>query len=438
MAMRVCVRNTFITFDEGDEPRISPKASPRSRSVECASPRREECEQIAKLNKILDDDEEALREIRSPVLVATPLPQFDGPGRIRADSFGSSGASSPPEQEQISGGPSPQELKQLKQRLKEVCQHGYNGGTMHRAASNNSVWSLGSEATEDGNGRGLRHVHSHGSMSSVTSFEANRSRACSYGSICSAMEETDEPVEFDLVEYSEDHPKPEPRERDGRISEGREGRERRGREGRRRKKQDPGPNDTGPKPVGLVDECPSPTASPTSWSPRQGSITSRASSPSGDKSKVWQKEYRHSLVPKTVNLQDEYLNQAAQDITTLMIRNIPNRYSQRDLISELEDLGFAGKFNFLYIPLDKGTMANVGYAFVNFISKNWAQKCMEAFREYRFKRHRKTSGKIASISAAHLQGLEANLAHYERAVVNTAKLKQRRPVVIANISSSLE
>ena len=23
-------------------------------------------------------------------------------------------------------------------------------------------------------------------------------------------------------------------------------------------------------------------------------------------------------------------------------------------------------------------MANVGYAFVNFISKNWAQKCMEA------------------------------------------------------------
>ena len=108
-----------------------------------------------------------------------------------------------------------------------------------------------------------------------------------------------------------------------------------------------------------------------------------------------------------------------------------------------------GKFNFLYIPLDKGTMANVGYAFVNFIneewtallkrllaSEEWARKCMEAFSDYRFKRHRKTSGscscggfhdpvagKIASVSAAHLQGLEANLAHYERAVAAWLELE---------------
>lgn len=35
---------------------------------------------------------------RSPVLQPGPLPDFEGPGRVRAESFGSSGASSPPEQ----------------------------------------------------------------------------------------------------------------------------------------------------------------------------------------------------------------------------------------------------------------------------------------------------------------------------------------------------
>lgn len=437
--MRVCVRNTFITFDEGEEQpeeRASPRASPRARSAECSSPRREEGseDQIRRLNKILDDDEDAVREARSPVLQPGPLPDFDGPGRVRAESFASSGASSPPEVLPGKSGPSAQELNQLKQRLEEVCRVP-NGYPMQRASSSGSVWSMGSEATEDH--RGLRHVHSNGSISSMTSFEANRSRACSFGSIYSGMEdEPIEPVEFDLVEYPDDAPKPE-REREHRREEPYERREDRRRHSRP-KPREPGPQEAAcpqPKPVGLVDESPT-----TSCSPRPGSAASRCSSPSErEKSKAWQKEYRHSLVPKTVNLQDEYQqNQGQQDVTTLMIRNIPNRYSQRDLIAELEDLGFAGKFNFLYIPLDKGTMANVGYAFVNFIDKDWAKKCMEAFYDYRFKRHRKTSGKIASVSAAHLQGLEANLAHYERAVVNTAKLKQRRPVVIANISSSLE
>ncbi|CAE8596173.1 unnamed protein product, partial [Polarella glacialis] len=97
----------------------------------------------------------------------------------------------------------------------------------------------------------------------------------------------------------------------------------------------------------------------------------------------------------------------------------------------------AGTFDFLYIPLDKGTMSNVGYAFVNFMHKESASKCMETFQNYRFRRHRKTSGKIAAISVAHIQGLDANLAHYENAAVNTAKLKQRRPVVMANILNGL-
>ena len=52
-------------------------------------------------------------------------------------------------------------------------------------------------------------------------------------------------------------------------------------------------------------------------------------------------------------------------------------------------------------------MSNVGYAFVNFVNTDWANRCILTFQGYRFKRHRKSSGKIAAISTAHLQGLEA-------------------------------
>jgi hypothetical protein len=147
------------------------------------------------------------------------------------------------------------------------------------------------------------------------------------------------------------------------------------------------------------------------------------------------KESKHCNVPKSVNLAEEYAKHGRQGaMTTIMIRNVPNRYSQRELINELKSLGFAGTFDFLYVPLDLGTMSNVGYAFVNFTDPAWAEKCMEVLQNHRFKRHRQ-AGKVAAVSAAHIQGLEANLKHYEKSAVNTSRLRQRRPVVIANMSS---
>merc|ERR1711865_165329 len=129
------------------------------------------------------------------------------------------------------------------------------------------------------------------------------------------------------------------------------------------------------------------------------------------------KESRHGNVPKTVNLAEEYAKAASTSCTTtLMIRNVPNRYSQRDLITELKSLGFGGTFDFLYVPLDLGTMSNVGYAFVNFTHSSSAEKCMEALQNHRFKRHRQ-AGKVAAVSVAHIQGLEANLKHYEKSAV---------------------
>lgn len=52
--------------------------------------------------------------------------------------------------------------------------------------------------------------------------------------------------------------------------------------------------------------------------------------------------------------------------TTLMIRNIPNKYTQ-DLLLEEFNKNFKVKFDFFYLPIDYNNACNVGYAFINFI-----------------------------------------------------------------------
>lgn len=150
-------------------------------------------------------------------------------------------------------------------------------------------------------------------------------------------------------------------------------------------------------------------------------------------------DFSHGRVPKNFNLAEEFTKTEHEGPpTTMMIRNIPNRYTQRELIRELETLGFGGTFDFLYVPIDKGTMCNVGYAFVNFIDHNQAARCMTVFDNYSFAKHRKARGKIATVSVAHIQGLEANIRHYENAAVNgSARSRQRGPVIMASIAKSL-
>lgn len=156
-----------------------------------------------------------------------------------------------------------------------------------------------------------------------------------------------------------------------------------------------------------------------------------------------QKEYRHKQVPKNINLEVEYkYSGQAGPPTTLMIRNIPNRYSQHELVQELEALGFAATFDFFYMPVDHGrhrhhgvrkSTSNVGYAFVNFVLHIDAEACMDAMRDYVFKLY---GHKVAVISVAHIQGLEANLAHYEKAAVNAPKC-ENGPLVLTNLSSTV-
>jgi hypothetical protein len=143
--------------------------------------------------------------------------------------------------------------------------------------------------------------------------------------------------------------------------------------------------------------------------------------------------YRHAGVPKNVNLVEQYELSKNDNPTTIMIRSIPNRYNQQDLLEDLQNVGLSGTFDFLYLPIDRGTMSNVGYAFVNFIDNASALQCVSIFQNRRFQNH----SKLATVSFAHIQGLDANLAHYEKRMVNMDKHKRHRPMVFPRFSSLL-
>lgn len=427
------VKNTFISVDalEGDvegTTKAPRQLMSRSRSQGCLVRETAESEggdQIEKLNRILGSDKEAVREARSPVKTSP------------------AGTATPPSSEEsttesvdYTGGMSElSELKQLQKKLEQVCAAGAASPQAARPRERKASWACDTDACK----KSMDRNASNASVSTMTSFEANRSRACSNGSItdCWTENNSDEPVEFDLTIEEEpaafdapDMPKKRrPNELYG-VSRSNSGSSW---DSGGEQKFVYGPTswfraEAAHASMGC-DGSPfnTPMPSPSQWA--QEKCHGYKDKPS----RGLPRESRHNRVPKNVNLQAEFQSQSAE-ITTLMIRNIPNRYTQRELMQELEEMGFADKFDFLYSPLDKGTMSNVGYAFVNFKTAQWASQCMQAFQSYRFKRHRKTSGKVAAVSAAHLQGLEANLAHYEKTAVNSAKMKQRRPMVLAAIS----
>ena len=52
--------------------------------------------------------------------------------------------------------------------------------------------------------------------------------------------------------------------------------------------------------------------------------------------------------------------------TTLMIKNIPNKYTQKMLLATIDE-HFKGHYDFFYLPIDFKNKCNVGYAFINMV-----------------------------------------------------------------------
>lgn len=96
--------------------------------------------------------------------------------------------------------------------------------------------------------------------------------------------------------------------------------------------------------------------------------------------------------------------------TTVMLRNIPNKYTREMLVKQLS-LEFKGLFDFLYLPIDFKNKCNVGYGFINFRTTD---ACDEFVRQFHGVDVRKclpglNSKKIVEVTPARVQGLIENV-----------------------------
>jgi hypothetical protein len=102
---------------------------------------------------------------------------------------------------------------------------------------------------------------------------------------------------------------------------------------------------------------------------------------------------------------------STMELTTVMMRNIPINYTRTMLLQLIDSEGFKGQYDLVYIPIDFNSGAGFGYAFVNMIHPEVAEKFRAHFQGY--SGWTAASEKVCEViwSGTH-QGLEAHVERY--------------------------
>jgi hypothetical protein len=102
--------------------------------------------------------------------------------------------------------------------------------------------------------------------------------------------------------------------------------------------------------------------------------------------------------------------------TTAMMKNIPNDYTRDLLLGLIDEAGFAGSYDLVYLPIDFKSEVGLGYAFINFVSPEEAQRFQKHFQG--FKNWSVPSEKVCEVCESDkVQGKEDNIARYRNSPI---------------------
>lgn len=111
--------------------------------------------------------------------------------------------------------------------------------------------------------------------------------------------------------------------------------------------------------------------------------------------------------------------------TTLMIKNIPNKYTSKMLLASIDEI-HSGTYDFLYLPIDFKNKCNVGYAFINMLSPMHIIPFYQVFNGKKWEKF--NSEKVASLAYARIQGKAALVTHFQNSSLMNED-KRCRPIL---------
>jgi len=118
--------------------------------------------------------------------------------------------------------------------------------------------------------------------------------------------------------------------------------------------------------------------------------------------------------------------------TTVMLRNVPYNCSRNSVVHMMEDAGFSGLFDFIYLPIDFRSKSGFGYAFINMVSNDAALKLFNHFNG--FSDWAMKSQKVAEVTWSEpSQGLDVHVGRYRNSpVMHDAVPDEFKPAMYKN------
>ncbi|CAK0884914.1 unnamed protein product, partial [Prorocentrum cordatum] len=104
----------------------------------------------------------------------------------------------------------------------------------------------------------------------------------------------------------------------------------------------------------------------------------------------------------------------SQAKTTAMLRNLPCSYTRGELIRDLDRKGFAGGYDFVYVPMDFERELCKGFGFVNFTTE---EQLREFIKEFEGRQLHASSPKVCAVTMSRAQGLRANILRFRNSPV---------------------